>query len=181
MFHSNTKLLIDYWRERRGERALPLRSAIDPMDFAALLPQTFVAAREAGGAYIFRLAGETLADLHGRGLRGEALTSLWRPAHRVQLVAALDAALRAPSPLVVHAEGRTDDATALRLEILFAPLADSVGTADRFLGHYQPAGPLSHLHGRAFRELAILDVSGTDERQAAPRLRLAAVDGRQIA
>src|SRR4051812_15370151 len=99
MFHSNTELLIDYWRGRRGDAALPGRVDIDPIDFAPLLPQTFIAGRLGAGLYPLRLAGERIVDLHGRGLRGENLLDLWSRSHRIELQSALEGALRDPSPL----------------------------------------------------------------------------------
>ncbi|HWA63697.1 MAG TPA: PAS domain-containing protein [Caulobacteraceae bacterium] len=178
MFHSNTELLIDYWRARRGEARLPPRAGIDPADFAALLPQTFIASREAPGVYPLRLAGERIIDLHGRSLRGENVVNLWTRAHRIELQTALEGALREPSPLVVSAEGRNDEGEALRLEVLFAPIAGASGKADRFLGLYQPTSTL-RLQRRPIRELMIRAVGGADI--APPRLRLAALDGRRIA
>jgi len=79
MFHLNTELLIDYWRARRGERRIPARSDIDPAAFAALLPQAFILVRDPDGVFRFRLAGETINDLHGRGLRASRWTCSGAP------------------------------------------------------------------------------------------------------
>src|SRR5262249_41148167 len=122
MFHSNTELLIDYWRERRSGRALPDRADIDPAEFAPLLPQSFIVGRAGAGTYPLRLAGERVVDIHGRGLRGENVLDLWARLHRPELQTALEGALRAPQPLVVSAEARTDDGEMLKLEVMFAPL-----------------------------------------------------------
>ena len=178
MFHSNTELLIDYWRRLAGGDKAPSRGQIDPAGFASLLPQTFVAERVAPGQYPFRLAGEFIIDLHGRSLRGDNLLSLWSRSHRIELQTALESVLRSPGPLVVSAEGRTDDGTALRVEVLFLPLAGPTGAADRFLGLYQPTSSTSALRGRPVRELLIRTVGGGE---IMPRLRLAALDGRRIA
>ena len=180
MFHLNTELLIDYWRARRGERAVPARSDIDPAEFAPLMPQTFIAVREADVEFRFRLAGEFINDLHGRGgLRGETVAGLWRPEHRRHLAAVLEASLRAAEPVVIDAEATAEDGAARRLEILFAPLAGPGGLADRFLGLYQPTAP------RAAKgpvgSLAIRGLDGAHGRPAAPKLRLAVIDGRRIA
>ena len=45
MFHSTTERLIDYWRSRSPDGGLPPRVAIDPGDFAELLPQIFILGR----------------------------------------------------------------------------------------------------------------------------------------
>jgi hypothetical protein len=181
VFHSNTEMLIDYWRGRKAGAPLPARADIDPADFAPLLPQVFIAGRRTSGVYPLRLVGEFLVDLHGRALKGDDLARLWSPGHRIELHLALERALRRPDPVVISAEGRTDEGALMRLEVLFAPLAGPDGDADRFLGLYQPTSTIARLAGRPIRELLIRAVGGTDARSKLPRLRLAALDGRRIA
>jgi hypothetical protein len=173
-------MLIDYWRGRKAGAPLPARSEIDPADFAPLLPQVFIAGRRTAGVYPLRLVGEFLLDLHGRSLRGDDLARLWSPGHRIELHLALERALRRPDPVVISAEGRTDEGALLRLEVLFLPLAGPDGEPDRFLGLYQPTSTAVRLAGRPIRELMIRAVGGTDAAKT-PRLRLAALDGRRIA
>ena len=181
MFHLNTELLIDYWRARRGERRIPARSDIDPAAFAALLPQAFILVRDPDGVFRFRLAGETINDLHGRGLRGEPVDLLWRPDHRRHLAGVLDAALRTAEPVVIDAEALADDGAVRRLEILFAPLGGPVGVPDRFLGLYQSTSAHLRPAKSPLRDLAIRALDGAEARPAGPKLRLAVVDGRRIA
>jgi hypothetical protein len=178
MFHSNTELLIDYWRAKRGDDVLPARTDIDPADFAHLLPQTFIVGRLGPGVYPVRLAGEFIIDLHGRGIRGDNILNLWSRLHRVELQSALEGVRRQPTPLVISADTRTDEGLGPRFEVLFAPLSGATGAVDRFIGLYQPTSAVHVLRGRAVRELLIRAVGGVDLR-ATPRLRLAALDGRR--
>jgi hypothetical protein len=178
MFHSNTERLIDYWRDLRVDRPVPPRAAVDPAGFVALAPRTFIASRDACGDFELRLAGEMLIDLHGRQLRGERLERLWRQIHRRRLAGLLEAALAAGEPLVTSAEAWGRDALHLKLEVLFLPLTGSDGVADRFLGLYQPTsgawrGPVG--------ELALLGGYGVADETLPFHLRLAAVNGRQLA
>jgi hypothetical protein len=178
MFHSNTELLIDYWRGRRGERTVPARADIDPSGFPRLAPAAFIAVREDGDVR-FRFAGEAVLEWCGRALAGESLTGQWRRDHRGRLMALLAASLVGGEPLVVTATALTDDATPVRLEVLFAPLAGPQGLADRFLGFYQP---VSRVRLGRLGELAIAAVNGAPLAQTShPSLRLAALDGRRIA
>jgi len=181
MFHLNTELLIDYWRGRRGERAVPARSDIDPAAFFALTPQAFIAVREPDAAFRFRLAGEAVIDLHGRALRGSDVLDLWRPGHRQPLARGLDAALDNASFLVVSATAPGGPDETVRLEILFAPLTGSAGVTDRFLGLYQLLRPRPPLQNRPIEPLAIHGLNGVDANPKRPGLRLAALDGRRIA
>jgi hypothetical protein len=178
MFHSSTERLIDYWRGLRVDRPAPSRAAVDPSGFVAVAPRTFIASRDARGEFELRLAGEMLIDLHGRQLRGEQLGRLWRPIHRRRLAGLLDAALAAGEPLVTSAEAWGPDAVPVRLEVLFLPLLGPDGIADRFLGLYQPTtgawrGPVG--------EIALLGGYGVADETLPFHLRLATVDGRQLA
>lgn len=177
MAHSNTDFLIGYWRSRRGDRAAPRRSDIDPLDFVRLLPRVFIAEARTSGDVVFRLAGEAVIELHGRPLSGKSLPALWRHDHRRHLSTVLEAALRNGRPLVVGAEpsGQSQGA---RLEVLFAPLAGPNGDVDRFLGLYQPvAGGFVAPLG----PLVITNLAGVPIEVAPNPLRLASVDGRRIA
>jgi hypothetical protein len=175
MFHSNTELLIDYWRGRRGARPMPARADIDPTGFVALAPRAFIAARDYADIR-FRLAGEDVIELIGRPAAAGSALALWRPEHRGRVAALLGASLIAGEPMVLEAAAVSGEALVLRLELLFAPLTASDGVADRFLGLCQPLGGAACT---PIANLALVAVNG----QAAERthLRLAAVGGRCIA
>jgi hypothetical protein len=179
MFNANTERLLDYWRARRGDRPAPRRVDIDVADFPTLAPNVFIAELQAGGDVRFRLAGEAIGALCGRPLRGESLLALWAFEHRGRLSRLLTTSLGEAEPLVVLAVGDSTDRGAVSLELLFAPLTGPLGALDRFLGLCQadarraataPLGPLS-----------IVAVNGVADAARRARLRLAALDGRQIA
>jgi hypothetical protein len=181
MFHSTTERLIEYWRGQAAGGGLPPRAAINPADFPDLAPRVFILGRAFTGVYPLRLVGGFVADLHGRDLRRRNGLSLWAERDRPRLQTALEEARRRPEPIVVRAD-MLSDAGSLAVEILFAPLAGPDGSADRFLGLYQPLGMTHRLHGRPVTSLvvrAIFRDDGADEQ--GPRLRLATLDGRRIA
>jgi hypothetical protein len=182
MFHSNTERLIDYWRSRKGAGAAPARASIDPGEFPALMPQIFILGRTSPGRYVFRLAGGLVEDLHGARLGGVDALSLWAEAYRTSLQLALEAVRRQPEPLVVMAEASAPRGHALGLEITFAPLTSASGEADRVLGLYQPKTPVAALLGQPVQVLTVRGVATARPGDPdLPRLRLAAIDGRQIA
>ena len=184
MFHSNTEQLIDYWRQRRGNAAVPQRSAIDPTDFAQLLPQVVILGRRGPGQYHFRLAGGFVSDLHGRGLRSEDLMRIWRLDDRTQVQLALESIRRRSAPLVIEteAEALSDSPGLMSLEIVLMPLAGVNGEVDRMLGLYQPTSPAAALRGHPIRpfKLNAIRTVGDDGEGQLPQLRLAAVNGRSI-
>lgn len=179
MFDPNTERMIEYWRGRRADRALPARDSIDPAGFVPLASRVFIAKLRRTGEIVFRLAGETVEELHGRPLKGIELTSLWRPAHRHALALAIDASLTNASPLVIGAHAATAGGYGGNLEILFAPIASANGVADQILGFYQAARG-GHPIDPPVRELWVRRIDGADIR-ARPTLRLATLDGELIA
>ena len=179
MFHSNTELLIDCWRAQSGPRGVPVRADLDLSAFAHLAPQLMIVGRRQAGLYPFRLVGGLVRDLHGRRLLGDNLMDLFSLNSRTELRPALEAARRGRTTLVAVVAGRSVTGQSVSLELLFAPLAGPSGDVDRFLGLYQPLTALIGLHGERLADLVVtsLHAGETD----APRLRLAALDGRQIA
>ena len=182
MFHSNTELLIGYWLERKGTGRAPPRARINPADLARVLPQVFILGRLKPGQYGFRLVGGMVDDLHGGHLNKTDPIALWAPAHRASLQLALEAVLRQPEPLVIGAEARGRGGQTLQLEIALAPLAGPGGAIDRLIGLYQPVTPVAILDGQVIETLAIRNITSAGLAGAAfPRLKLAAMNGRQIA
>jgi hypothetical protein len=182
VFHSNTERLIDYWRAVRGDNALPPRIAIDPGAFADLLPQVFMLEREGPGRYRFRLSGGFVADMHGRELKGEQALPLWSRRDRSRVQAAFELCRANADPIVVNAEVTAHGLEPFPMEVLLAPLAAPDGEADRFIGLYQPTALVQRLEEGAARELSVIGVVSTaSSLELEPRLRLAVINGRQIA
>ncbi|HEX6859772.1 MAG TPA: PAS domain-containing protein [Caulobacteraceae bacterium] len=182
MFHSNTERLIDYWRVVRGEAPFPRRTTVDPGAFADLLPQVFILGREAPGRYRFRLSGGFVADLHGRELKGEQALPLWLRKDRARVQAAVELCRGNADPIVVNTEVICQGQEPIPMEILFAPLANAQGDADRYLGLYQPTGLIQRLEEGVLRELAMKNVMSTGSAlELEPRLRLAVINGREVA
>ena len=187
MSHSNTQRLTDYWRDRRGLRLAPLRSSVDPCDFADLLPQVFILGRLAAGRYAFRLRGALLEDLHGRDLKPVDFMSLWSATDRISLHAAMEGAIRNGQALIVEARGVTESGHSADFEVILAPMISHTDQVDRFLGLLQPVTPLQRLQGETITRLNVIQtqVASDSNSGSAPRLlpslRLASVDGRRIA
>lgn len=181
MFHSNTQQMIDYWRSKCGVSGLPVRSAIDPTEFAKLAPQAFVLGRKASGVYPVRLSGGLVSELHQRDLRGRNFLTLVDPLGRMELQTALEMGRRRPEPMVARIDALSDHAT-LDLELLFAPIAGGPGSPERYLGLYQPMSLVAALRDEPIRQLVLRDVHGVGPaNEETHRLRLATLDGRWVA
>jgi len=181
MFHSNTERMIDYWTARAVQGRAPSRASVQPADFRQLMPQVFILGREGRGQYPVRLAGGFVGDLHGCDLRGVNGLDLWSERDRLRLQTALEEIRARPEPLVAVTETLTDGPS-LPMEVLFAPLVAHDGGPDRFLGLYQPTSMVARLMGRTALELSVRRLTRPGAaNEEAPRVRLAAIGGRQVA
>ena len=81
--------LYDYWTRQRGDRAVPLRSAIEPADIAPILPDVFILEHNRLDDPRFRLAGTRLCAQFGRELKGAGFDRLFAPDLRTRVVARL--------------------------------------------------------------------------------------------
>lgn len=179
MFHSNTHRLIDYWRSKARLGHAPSRSLIDPSEFPRLAPQVFIAGRVCSGIYPLRLTGAFVQALHQRELRQQNLMSLFRQRDRMALQSTLEMARNRPEPLVVTVDAPAPSGS-VGMEILLAPVQGDDGGPDRFLGLYQPISLVARLADEPPGEFEVRHMK-TIAANEAPRLRLAAVDGRRIA
>jgi len=181
MCHPPTDRLIDYWRSRARPGAPPPRTSISPADFADLLPQVVMLGRVCSGIYPIRLAGGLVTELHKRDLRQQNALSLFGAKDRMDLQSALEMARRRPEPIVVTAKAHAEG-VAIGMEMLFAPLAGPEDGPDRFLGLYQPLAMVARLREKPVLSFSLEDIrKGGPANEEAPRLRLAAIDGRRIA
>ena len=179
MFHPDTQFLIDHWTSlsrRAGTRAgIPARAAVEPAALGLRLPRVFMAERPGEDAVV-RLAGGWIEDFHGEWLRDQPLLSLWRPASRPLVAAALTQTLREARPVVVIAQAGQ---AAAQIEIALVPLRGPSGEPDRVLGLYAPSATLT-LASDESRLLTARVSIGVGEAARAP-LSLAAAHGRRLA
>lgn len=152
MFHSNTEILVGYWRSLSVAGLTPGRQDFDPAQVSELLPQIFML--ELGsGALPFRLAGEFLIDLHGKPLRGVDFQTLFSPVGRRVVTQAALSMLNTPDVAVLTSEGFSEEGRCVGLEITLAPLAGPDGRVERLLGLYQPTSLVARLAGKPVVEI----------------------------
>ena len=70
--------LYHYWNSRRGNRAMPSRHDIDPVEMRPWLARITLADVEAGGErFTYRLVGTQMVDLLGVNPTGQPVESAW--------------------------------------------------------------------------------------------------------
>lgn len=81
--------LLQYWEQKRGDRRLPARADLDPLEFAWMLGDVSlveVHRSEEGLRYRFRLMGSRAVERLGYDITGKWLEDLPSPDYRARLV-----------------------------------------------------------------------------------------------
>lgn len=127
--------LIRHWLALRQEDAIPHRGAVDPTKFHDLLGMVWLLERQQDGHYRYRLAGQTITEIHGGIRRGTNPAELFSPAavdmFRLRWEAALD------HGRLVRAEGivrLSDGEQIAKIERLMLPLRGDDGSVSVVLG-----------------------------------------------
>lgn len=141
MKHPSTRMVFDYWTERRGTRPAPDRADIDPAAIRYALGDTFMLAADFVDQLRFRLAGTRVCALFCREIKGEAFNSLWGEASLKSIEDLTRAVTAENEAFVAGLTGRTEDGNELALEMLLLPLAHVGHARIRAVGTLAPLEP----------------------------------------
>jgi hypothetical protein len=138
MKHPSVRQLFDYWNERRGLRAAPERSDIEPGAIRRVLADTFILAFDVRAGHPFRIAGTRVCAAFGRELKSEAFLDLWRAEDRAQVRDLLTAVAHESIGVVASARATNAEGVELEFELLALPLKQRGRTDARVLGALAP-------------------------------------------
>jgi hypothetical protein len=128
--------LLDYWHVRRGERRLPSRGDLDPLDFPWLLGNISLAEvlRDSAGNLRFRLrlVGTRAVERFGYDPTGRFIDELPEPDYRDRLRLKFNELVRRGVPLVEQLDMVIDERRHV-YEILRLPLASDGETVDMIM------------------------------------------------
>jgi hypothetical protein len=138
MKHPSVQELYRYWNARRGLRAAPERSDIEPGAIRRALADTFILAHDAACGHSFRIAGTRLCAAVGRELRGTDFVNLWDQESRRTINDLVAAVTRESIGAVAGARGCSADGDVLDFELVLLPLHHQSATDARVLGALAP-------------------------------------------
>tara|TARA_R110002020_G_scaffold21450_6_gene72876 strand:- start:9972 stop:10598 length:627 start_codon:yes stop_codon:yes gene_type:complete len=134
MKHKNSLGLYDYWSAKRGARAAPNRTDIEPADIRGLLPHVFICDLNVHDQLNFRLAGTALCSLFCRELKGSSFGSLWLSDGARNAVRTGAAVASRATPAALSLDGLTNGGRVTQAEMLLLPLTGPTGEHDRLIG-----------------------------------------------
>jgi hypothetical protein len=125
--------LYRYWLAKRGGRAMPARSDLDPGEICALLPYLTILER-VGGQFRYRLHGSAVAREIGRDLTGGIVGSyVSTPESAAAMRAVCERVFARAKPVFTTGEFIVKSGTTHNISVLFLPLSEDGVTVNRAL------------------------------------------------
>jgi hypothetical protein len=129
------KQLLEYWREKKGDRMAPMRAEIDPAEIKALLPYVgMVDVERAPLRFRYRLAGSDIARGYGREITGHYLDEMDLNGHEHQITQEYTRAADSAEPSCTTWEYLRKDGRNVRYERLVLPLSSDGRQIDMLFG-----------------------------------------------
>ena len=129
--------LLDAWHRWRGERTVPEREDVDPVDIPALLEHIVLLDVE-GDDFRFRLVGETVASRYAHRLKGRSMRELMSGTSLDEtLYEHRRCATDRCGVLITHSEAMTSLGDIRTYTRLLLPLGGTGARADHIIGVMQ--------------------------------------------
>jgi hypothetical protein len=135
--HSSLQELQAYWRAKKGHRIAPPRSAIEPNEIKALLPNILLI--DVVGApprFRARLFGSKLIEAYGEEVTGRFGDEVDLDNVAPELMAFLESAARDCKPQFLRAEFTKQSGRHLKYEQIILPLSEDGKTVNMLLSAY---------------------------------------------
>lgn len=134
--HPKIRALYDYWAGRRGDRAMPTRADLDPIDIPTLLPNVFLidVKRAEPQHLVYRVFGTALVELFGFDFTLQEVGKGTLPEHMPELRQRYGGVIREGRPFYhrTRLRDRLNDFTDVDRIIL--PLSPDGARVDQMIG-----------------------------------------------
>lgn len=129
------KLLLDYWRRKKGDRVAPTRADIDPAEIKTLLPHLgMVDVQRAPLRFRYRLVGTEISQGYGLDLTGRYLDEMDLDDHQIDITENYTNAAESGEPSCATLEYSRKDGRHIRYERLVLPLSSDGKQIDMLIG-----------------------------------------------
>jgi hypothetical protein len=133
---ASLRKVLAYWQHKRGERRMPRRADIDPVEMPDFLPYVRLVDVVAPGQYRYRVVGTELEQLHG-GLKftGRMVHESLPPQLADQVIPVYDACVQERRPVFLENTFLAPDKerVARHSRVLFLPLSEDDETVSMVL------------------------------------------------
>lgn len=136
--HPSLLTLHEYWRARRGNRAMPARTDIDPIDMKSLLPVLIlIDVVPDARRYVYRLVGTHEVEMRGADPTGKPVEEAYYGESAEDTLYYLDRVVRERQPILYRGTYQPLRTRIQREDVLFLPLSQDGKTVNMVmvLGH----------------------------------------------
>ncbi len=131
---ADAKFVYDYWSRKRGDRRMPARADIDPLEIKSVLPQVvLIDVQRQPLDFRFRLAGTRSYDIFGFDLTGRSVREIEPRDWSEGIWKSFSELARTGEPQHVRLDFCTTEGYARSFSVLRLPLGDDGITVDRIL------------------------------------------------
>lgn len=122
--HASLRQLYAYWDARRGERVMPARSDLDPVDLKQLLPMLILIDVVADARrYVYRLVGTREVEMRGRDPTGKSILDAYYAESAEDTTLYLDRVVQTREPVLYRGTYQPLTTRTQRDDVLFLPLS----------------------------------------------------------
>ncbi|HWA50837.1 MAG TPA: PAS domain-containing protein [Dongiaceae bacterium] len=132
--HITLQRLYEYWDMKRGTRAMPARSDLDPVDMKALLPHLIlIDVVPDERRYVYRLVGTREVEMRGSDPTGKAVKDAYYAESAGETMAYLDRVVKTQQPVLYRGTYQPTSTRTQEEDVLFLPLSKSGHGCDMIL------------------------------------------------
>ncbi len=136
--HASLRKLYDYWSSRRGDRSMPTRGDIDPVDLKPLLPfLILIDVVPDPRRYVYRLVGTHEVEMRGSDPTGKPVEEAYYAECADDTIYYLDRVVRTRQPVLYRGTYQPLATRTQREDVIFLPLSKDGETVNMImvLGH----------------------------------------------
>lgn len=125
---------VGYWASRRRIGIMPRYADIDPIDIPWALSHVYVVEASPDGEFIYRLAGEAIAERYKRPLKGVRISELFTAESSAEVLDRWRRVVSEPTAYYSYTQHTSNRGVAVRARRVILPLGDDHHTADHLIG-----------------------------------------------
>jgi hypothetical protein len=132
--HPDIRAMVDYWRQKAGDRRMPRRSDIDPGEVKAFLPRiTLVDVVPDARRFVYRLVGTEDVASRGSDPTGRSVVEAFFAEKAEDSLAYYEYVARYGEPYCFRDEYFAPDGALERQDLIFLPLSEDGETVNMIL------------------------------------------------
>jgi hypothetical protein len=135
--HSDIRIMVEYWRRKAGNRRMPSRSDIDPVEIKSFLPRiTLVDVVADARRFVYRLVGTEEVASRGSDPTGRSVAEAYFAASAEESLVCYEWVARHAEPYCYRDDFYAPDGALEKQDVIFLPLSEDGESVNMILVFY---------------------------------------------